>query len=98
MEILGVCMLILAIGCFRMGKFLAEWNQEQKKKYAHKCHPHMCNHHAQSVACYVDELGDFWVKEYRNGDHALSEGRTYQVNYCPFCGAKGGGKRNVRCD
>lgn len=53
-------------------------------KLSHKCVPHSCNRHSASCACFEHDDGTYWVKEYGNPNE--SEGRTYRVNYCPWCG------------
>ena len=45
--------------------------------------PHCCRFGYASVACF-SMCGELWVKEYANGKER--EGRTYRVDYCPFCG------------
>ncbi len=55
------------------------------KKIVIKRHldPHVCNVLSGSVACF-ERGGEFWVKEYHSEN--LAEGRTYKVNFCPWCG------------
>jgi len=50
---------------------------------------HFCNLISSSVVCFEREDG-LWIKEYL--DENSSEGRTYKVNYCPWCGISIEGK------
>jgi hypothetical protein len=60
--------------------------KKNKVNIHHKCVPHMCNILSSSVICFERE-GEFWIKEYPKGDTSFSqEGRTYRVNFCPWCG------------
>lgn len=55
-----------------------------KKRLMHD-RTHNCVIPEAGIACY-QEGDDLWIKEYHY--HTGREGRTYQVNYCPMCGAK----------
>lgn len=71
-----------------IGGFLFNGLRDTRKMYliSHKCKPHSCNFHAFSCACFERDNGEMWVKEYSNTKQ--KEGRTYQVNFCPWCGAQ----------
>lgn len=48
---------------------------------------HMCRSSSSSVACY-EVNGELWMKEFSTD--RKSEGRTYEVSFCPFCGYQPG--------
>lgn len=46
---------------------------------------HVCQTNYNDVVCEERDDG-LWIKEY--GTAIRSEGRTYKVNFCPWCGYK----------
>jgi hypothetical protein len=46
---------------------------------------HCCNVLSHNMVCFEHD-NELWVKEYHDGEDKLPEGRTYKVNYCPWCG------------
>lgn len=72
---------------FRLGRYVRKLeNDLELRDVGHQCEPHHCNIRAISCVCLQRPDGEFWVKEY--GNDIQREGRTYQVNYCPWCGVK----------
>lgn len=74
----------LFLSGFALGKVLKVTKNPTIHKLTHKCQPHSCNRHTASCACFERADGELWIKEYSNSTQL--EGRTYQVNYCPWCG------------
>ncbi len=75
------------IAGFRLGRYVRNLEDKLKHKdISHNCKPHHCNMRGISCVCFQNPNGEFWVKEYNDGKQ--KEGRTYQVNFCPWCGVK----------
>jgi hypothetical protein len=87
MHLTALISLVGMVLGFRLGRYVR--NIEEKLKMSdmsHTCKPHHCNKRGVSCVCLERPNGEFWVKEY--GDGKQKEGRTYQVNFCPWCGVK----------
>ena len=70
---------------FILGYLIARDKKEKPiHKISHKCKVHYCNLRSANTVCFERGEGELWVKEYANG--SLKEGRTFRVNFCPWCG------------